>query len=147
MKKQPDRIYVGKNDRDDLYAPFFEQTFKGKTRKEQFFFAMAIGFKNGVKHPLKAKNMLFLSKDLNEEDNALLNAVAMFDKKTPDILANQVEVFKIAEEYAHAGIKLLIEKMKSVQFGTFEKQFELDISKIYEQYDLNSDGEKVNPVD
>lgn len=130
MAEIPDRLYIDKKD-VNLYKEC--EIFKDKSNREQLLFAMAIGFKNSVKHPLERKEGFVRTEYLKPEDFALLNAVAMYDAKTPEILANKEEVFKIAEEYAHAGIKLLYEKIKSLQYGSFYKQFEKELFEIYNE--------------
>ncbi|MDK2900710.1 hypothetical protein H0A61_02691 [Koleobacter methoxysyntrophicus] len=134
MSKMPDRINIDKKDRN-LYNELSKEIFEGKTRKEQFLFAMAFGFKNGVRRSLETKEGFFLIKDLQAEDYALLNAVAITTKGLI-ILSNKDEVFKIAEEYAHAGIKILVDEMKSSSFGTFNKKLEKDLFELYEEMGL-----------
>lgn len=137
MVIMPDRINVDKKDRE-LYKKLdgeeflkFKDSGGKRTRKEQFFFAMAIGFKNNIKRPLNTKEGFFLIKDLLPTDEALINAVAIHDYGSVEILATKGEVFKIAEEYAHAGIRLLIDKIESTEFGKFEKKIEQEIFEIY----------------
>ncbi|VVB86457.1 Uncharacterised protein [uncultured archaeon] len=140
MSNIPDRINVEKGERDNLYDKI--ELFKGKSRKEQFLFAMAIGFKNKVKRRLETTDGFFLIKDMRLEDEVLINAIAINDFNSVEVLSNKEDVFKIAEEYAHAGIKLLYDKMKSTQFGSFEKQFEKDIIDAYKELNLGEYGEK-----
>jgi len=137
MAIMPDRINIDKNDRE-LYnkldgEEFLRSNKSGgkRIRKEQFFFAMAIGFKNNMKRPLDIKEGFFLIKDLLPKDEALINAIAINDHNSVEILADIEELYKIAEEYAHAGIKLLVDKIGSIEFGKFEKIFE---QEIYEKY-------------
>ncbi|HEY8362751.1 MAG TPA: hypothetical protein VIK77_07680 [Tissierellaceae bacterium] len=140
----PDRINIDKNDRE-LYNKLSKEIFEGKTRKEQFLFAMAIGFKNGIMRPLKTKEGFFLIKDLRPEDEALLNAVAMF-VKGPEILSSKEEVFKIAEEYAHAGIKILIDEIEASSFGSFAKKFERDLFELFEKLGLGGEYDQKNSL-
>ena len=128
MPRMPDRINIDKNDRE-LYDKL-EEIFQGRTRKEQFLFAMAIGFKNDVRRPLKTKEGFFLIKDLRPEDDALINALGMYKKGT-EVLSNKEEVFRIAEEYAHAGIKILADEVKSSSFGSFTKKFEKELFELW----------------
>ena len=130
MPRIPDRINIDKNDRE-LYNKL-EEVFQGKTRKEQFLFAMAFGFKNDVRRPLKTKEGFFLIKDLRPEDEALLNALAMF-RSGPEILSNKEEAFRMAEEYAHAGVKILADEIKSSSFGSFAKKFEKELFELFEK--------------
>lgn len=145
MPEVPDRIYIDKKDRD-LYQKLNEEeitTFKDKggrrTRKEQFLFALSIGFKNGVKRKLETKEGFFLVKDLHPEDEALLNTIAVYDSNSVEILSNKGEVYKIVEEYAHAGIRLLCEKIKSTTHGSFDKHLEKELHDIYSKLKLDSE--------
>lgn len=139
-----DRLHIDVNDRK-LYEKIEEQEmFKGRTRKEQFLFAMALGVRNEVTIPLKTKEGFFLIKDLRPEDEALINAVVLWNEGSVDILSDKEKAYKIVEEYAHAGIKLLVDKIESVEFGSFWKQFEKELYEIYEKlsFDINKkDGE------
>jgi hypothetical protein len=140
MPEIPDRLYIDKKDRE-LYNKLDQEEmlrFKGggRTRKEQFFFALAFGFKNKIKYPLESKEGWFNTRDLQPEDETLLNAVAIYEAKSVDILSNKAEVYRIAEEYAHAGIKFLCNKIESTPFGTFEKQFEKELHDIYKNFNI-----------
>ncbi|MFA5867127.1 MAG: hypothetical protein WC891_04070 [Actinomycetota bacterium] len=132
MITSPDRLNIDKTDRRLYEQLDKEPVLLGKTRgrKDQFLLAMSIGYKSGMRLPIKSKEGFVLTKDLNAEDYALIFAVAASDSKNIDIIADDVEVVSIAEEYAHAGIKTLIEKLKEVGFGSFEKQFEKEIFNI-----------------
>lgn len=139
MPRMPDRINIDKNDRalyddelDTVDWLRFRDRGGERTRKEQFLFAMAIGFKNDVRRPLKTKEGFFLIKDLRPEDDALINALAMF-KEGPEVLSNKEEVFGIAEEYAHAGIKILADEIKSSSYGSFTKKFEKELFELFEK--------------
>jgi dnd system-associated protein 4 len=140
MSELPDRINIDKKDRE-LYNKLDQEEilrYKGgrRTRKEQFLFAMAYGFKNKIRRPLETKEGFFLIKDLNPEDETLLNAVAIYETGSVKVLSNRAEVFKIAEEYAHAGIMLLCNKIESSSFGSFEKQLEKELFEIYNMIKL-----------
>ncbi|MEM3485042.1 MAG: hypothetical protein QXI12_05425 [Candidatus Methanomethyliaceae archaeon] len=126
MTKVPDRLNIDKADRELYDHDAMSEIFEGKTRKEQFLFAMAMGFKNQVKRSLESKEGFFLAKDMNPGDEALIDAVAIHDSG-PDVLANREEVFRIAEEYAHAGIRLLYDRVTSSQPGSFYKRFEIEL--------------------
>ncbi len=135
MLEIPDRIYIDKKDRI-LYDKLDHEEilrFKGgnRTRKEQFLFSMAIGFKNNIDQPLKNKDGFVLIKNLQPEDEALLNSIAINKTNSVDILTDKSEVFKIAEEYAHAGIRLLFDKIESAPLGSFDKQLEKELHEIY----------------
>jgi len=142
MASVPDRLNIDPKDRE-LYEKISEEVplLQDKSRKEQFLFALAVGFSNRTRMPLKSRDGFFLSKDLKIEDEALINAVALHDADDVDILSDRGSIYRIVEEYAHAGIKLLGDKVASVEFGTFWKQFEKDMHEAYGSLELKKHGE------
>jgi hydroxypyruvate isomerase len=136
----PDRISFDKNDRN-LYDRLDSEEMlnhKYRTRKEQFMFAMAIGLMHEKRLSIKNRKGFFLAKDLQPEDIALLNAVAVFDQKSDEVLTVKRKVFHIAEEYAHAGIIILIEKLESSAYGTFEKHIEKEVIELFKKITFES---------
>ena len=142
MTSVPDRLNIDRKDRD-LYEKISKEVplFEDKNRKEQFLFAVAFGFSNRMHMPLKTREGFFLTKDLKMEDEALINAVALHDADDVDILSDKSSTYRIAEEYAHAGIKLLADKVASVEFGTFWKQFEKDMHEAHESLESKKNAE------
>ena len=128
----PDRLYVDKEDR--LYYKKAEDenviNFKNKNQKEQFLLAMAIGFESGQKHELKTRDGFFFSDLLGAEGRTMINALAINETGSADVLADERAVFDIAEQYASAGIRILAESIGKVQFGKFDKVFENDSLEI-----------------
>jgi len=133
MTSVPDRLNIDPKDRE-LYEKISEEVplFHDKNRKEQFLFAMAFGFSNSTRMPLKTRDGFFLRKDLKMEDETLINAVALHEADGVDILSDKSSIYRVAEEYAHAGIKLLTDKIASVEFGTFWKQFEKEMYQLHD---------------
>jgi|WetSurMetagenome_2_1015567.scaffolds.fasta_scaffold241602_2 dnd system-associated protein 4 len=137
MSLVPDRINIDKKDRELYEKLDSEELFKKsrRSRKEQFMFAMALGFKNGIHVPLESREGFFLYKDMSTSDEALFNTVAITDQNTVDILADKKEVFRIAEEYAHGGISLLIDDLNKKQLGTYDKKLEEYLMEIFGSLD------------
>ncbi len=135
MSEIPDRINIDKKDRDLYNKLDNEEMLKSKggtrTRKEQFITAMAIGFKNNVRRPLESKDGFVLNKDLRSEDMVLINSIAIHETESVEVLSDIRNVFKIAEEFAHGGIRLLVDKIDTISYGSFEKQFEKEICDLY----------------
>ena len=122
-----DRLFIDEKDRELYDRLQSTDIFKGKTRKEQFLFALGFAFRRAVKRPVSKREGFFLAKDMRPEDEALLNAVAVYDTKSLHVLPDKATVFKIAEEYAHAGIRVLVGEIESSQPGTFEKRLEKEL--------------------
>lgn len=138
----PDRFYIDKEDRQ--YYEKVEQeghlNFKDKSQKEQFLLAMAVGFENEQKRALGTKDGFFFSSYMGSNDRALVNAVAINERGAVDVLADEKEVFSIAEQYASAGIRLLCDAIKDTQFGTFDRHFEKELFDNFSQFCGTAEG-------
>lgn len=132
MTNIPDRLFVGKGD-IELYNQLQQEwILRGKSRKQQFMLAMAFGFKNQVSEGLDQQQEFFRREYLRTEDEALLYAVAIKTKDDLNIIRDIAGVYHIAQEYAHAGIRLLAGEIAGTGFGSFEKKYEKSLSRIYE---------------
>ena len=129
----PERIFIDKEDRSFYERVKKENTlnFQNKNQKDQFLLAVAIGFDNKQKRGIKIKDEFFYDFDLRPEDTALLNAVALYEGSTVDIIDDDKKVFNIAQQYASAGIRILCDTIDNVQFGEFDKHFEKDLANSY----------------
>jgi hypothetical protein len=131
--KVPDRLHVDKADRqlyDDMAR---ESVFKDQERKEQFLTAMAIGYKEGARRPLQdiESSGFFRTAYLLPQDLALINAVAVVQAGSVEILLDAESVFGIAEEFAHGGIQILHGLIMDTQFGSFAKRLEKMLFDVY----------------
>jgi len=141
-----DRLYIEKKDRE-LYDKLDEEemlkfNFKGgrRNRLEQFLFALAFGYKNEVCKSLSSREGFILLKDLPSEVDALLSAVAIAFSGSIEVLADHERLYKIGEEYACGGLKILIEKLEG-PLGTFEKELEKELVDLYNMLSIENDGE------
>ena len=105
----------------------------GEERKDQFILALAVGFKNKDKKSIRDRHILFKTKYFNNEDEALLNAIALYETGDVSILADKAQVYRIAEQYANAGINALIEIEKEHEHGNYLKQFEKNVIDNYNE--------------
>jgi hypothetical protein len=133
MSKVPDRLYINKNDRDLYNKLIEEKMFNGRSNKELFLFAMAIGVKNGVPIDTDFNEGFIRAEYLNPEDEALLNAVALWHKGNPEVLTDKSEVYRIAQKYAHGGLRLLVDWIENTQYGTYEKHLEKILLDKYDE--------------
>jgi len=133
MADIPDTLCIDKDDRELYERLESEALFEGTVRKDQFFMAMAYGFRNRIKRRLENRegSGLFRTSYLRPDDEALLSAVALSDSGSVDVLANRAEVFRIAEEYAHAGIRILIAELEAAEYGSYAKRVEKQLSDLY----------------
>jgi hypothetical protein len=129
----PDRLYIDKADRE-LYSDktLVAEIFAQRENKDRFLFAMCLGFKHDVRRPLHTRDGFILVQTLHPEDEALMDVVAVHETGSAEVLANRAEVFRIAEEYAHAGIRLLHGEATSGQPGSFFKRLELELFGLLE---------------
>ena len=134
----PDRLYIDKADRE-LYSDktLASEVFAQRENKDRFLFAMCLGFKHDVRRPLNTRDGFILAQTLHPEDEALMDAVALHETGSAEVLANRAEVFGIAEEYAHAGIRLLHGEATSGQPGSFFKRLELELFDLLETVDTD----------
>ncbi len=74
-----------------------------------------------------------MAKDMGPQDEALIDAVAIAKSNSVAVLSNRARVYQIAEEYAHAGIRLLHDQAISGP-GSFYKRFERDLFELLENH-------------
>lgn len=139
MTKVREKFYVAVEDLDKYKKLVEEGFFERRNKKDQFLMAMGFGLINDV--PIEFKRVqegeFFWKRDLGPDGEALINAVAICKKDDVDVLSNKEEVYTIAEQYAHGGIELLLNKYNSIQIGSFWKHFEKYIFDIYKQLNIN----------
>lgn len=135
MTKKPDRLNIDKKDRE-IYDNI--KWFSKKENKEKFLFAMAYGFINNIKHPLKSKEGYILDKYLRPEDEALIYSLVVKHTGSADVLLDLNKVYEIAEEYAHAGLKLLYDESTTKhEHGTFSIRLEKELHKIVKEQKID----------
>jgi hypothetical protein len=88
---------------------------------------MALGFINELRREIDNKEGIARIEYFSNSDLALIKAIALHTTNDVNILNDKKEVYKIAEEYAHAGIKILTDKIDASALGTFDKSFESEI--------------------
>ena len=93
-------------------------------RKQQFFVDLGLGYMFGEPTPLSKKDLMFLEKDMKEDEVALLWAITIKEKGSIEHVQGKEEVYKIAEEYANTGIKYLDKIEKESSFDNYLKNFE-----------------------
>lgn len=129
--KIPDRINIRKNDRENYKELQKQEPFKGKTNKEIFMMAMAIGFHvgNRIKFCKGEKEGWFLLKDLNDEEKSIIYGLAI-NEEGLNILLEMDKIYSITEEYANGGIKILKDKIFSGDPGSYIKKLETELVNI-----------------
>ena len=138
-----DRLFIDEDDKN-LYEVLKREfgSAERMSNKDAFLLAMAVGFKNGVKEKIKRKFGYVRNEYLKSEDRTLLDAIAVNTIEKIDVLMDDDEVFKIAEEYAHAGIRLLADEIKASSFGSFTKKFEKELFELLKEINKDSEYEE-----
>ena len=111
-----------------------ENLFKDFQNKDYFLLALAFGYANELRAPIekRASGGFFRAETMSPEDWMIIKSVAI-EEESEDILKEPEEVFNIVEEYAHGGIKLLVEQLKSISFGSTNKCLEKYVNDLYEE--------------
>jgi len=132
--KVSDRLFWAKGDKK-LYDELEEQEkfFKNKGRKEQFMFALAVGFHNGNRQPLNTYDGMFNSRDLTPMDISIIESIAVQTEGNVSVIEDEAKIYRVAEEYAHGGIKILNKEVKNVQFGSYPKKLEISLTELISQ--------------
>jgi len=138
MAKGPDRLNIDKTDRKIYDQLQDEGLFKSLSNREQFIFALSIGFKNDAATPLKTKDGFFFANDLQPKERVILNAIALSVNNNPEILTETDKIYEYAEQYAHGGILIIYQEINSMQYGSYEKGLEKALFEISEKYSLEN---------
>lgn len=131
MPRITDRLYIGKGDRELYDGSALDWLLHGKDKKEQFLLAMAFGLKSRERRVLEQREEFFFLKNLGPDDRAILDAVALQTEGALSVLEDEERVLSIAQEYAHAGIRLLADEMSTSSYGSFEKAFEKELLDVF----------------
>jgi len=134
MSGEPDRLYVEKSD-IKIYDRLKERDspFYKKENKEIFIMAMVLGFKEGGTKVLSKKEGYVRTEYLTPEEKALMNAIAIYNEGTLDVLLDKKKVYSIAEEYAAYGIRLLHDWVFGGEYGSFAKKLESELVQMFEE--------------
>lgn len=129
-------IYIEEKDKEDYDRIAETKPFKNLGLKEIFILALALGYKKGVRLPLKHKKDIIREEYLSDEDRSIINAIAIAETGNFEILEDKKEVYKIVEEYANTGFTILKKKATNVD-GSYMKELEADLrSELKRSKDL-----------
>lgn len=136
----PDRLSIEDKDRK-IYDPLKEvNLFEKQNNKNLFLLAMVWGFHQKQSKPLKKLFGFVRESYLRDSDESLINAIAVHKKNDLNVLLDKKEVYKIAEEYANAGIKLIDEMISESDEAEFIKRMEYVLLEKYEEMDIDENG-------
>ena len=74
--------------------------------KDVFMWAVALGVRAGERRPLDGSRQIFRWDQLSQDlDVPVLKAIAITDTENVEVLTQENQILRIAEEYANAGIR------------------------------------------
>lgn len=136
-EKDPDRLSIEKANRE-IYDKLKElDLFNKYDNKSLFLMSMVFGFNKRKQTPLKTTDGYVRESYLRENDESLIKAVAVYEKNDLNVLLNKKEVYKIAEEYANTGIKIIDQMISDSDEAEFIKQLEYLLLEKYEELDID----------
>jgi len=132
--KTIDRLFVDKRDLEDFKRLREKDSpFAKAENKDIFLAAMVIGFNEQCKMELKTKEGWMMKSYLDDQDLALIRAIAIAEEGDLNVLLDEPKVFSIAEQYAAGGIRLLKDRVFGVDFGSYAKRLESDLLRTFEK--------------
>ena len=133
----PDRLYIEEKDREECYDLLRKQkAFEDKENLDMFMTAMIIGYSNKSRLPIKKRENFILTKYLSEDQLYVIYAIAIDETGDLSILLDKKETYKIAEEYANSGVRMLKDMVMGEDPGSFVQKLEaiiFDSSKKIEK--------------
>ncbi|MDO9044560.1 MAG: hypothetical protein Q7U35_04555 [Methanobacteriaceae archaeon] len=132
----PDRLFIEKDDREIYDRLKKINLFRKYDNKNLFLMAMVFGFHKKQFYPINNPDGFVRLSYLRDNEESLINALAVYEINDLDILLNKKKVYLIAEEYANAGIKI-IDKMISDSDEEFIEQLEYLLLEKYEDMDID----------
>lgn len=124
-------LYIKETEKD-LYERLrnsSDSPLYGFSRKKIFMLAMSIGLVEGIYSTLEGskKETYVRAEYLDNQDKAIIDAVAIAHDGNLDVIRDQKKVFSIAEGYASGGIRSLIDRVFSGEYGSFIKRLESEL--------------------
>ena len=120
------------------HSPFRDALFK-----DIFLVAMVIGHRRGIRSPLKGPyHDLFRASVLSSNEEWLIKSIAIAEKGDLDVLLNDKEVLKIAEEYANSGILVLYDIIFGGAPGDPLKRIEAEAMEIIHTISRSEEDEQ-----
>jgi hypothetical protein len=129
---------------DKLKKGEYLPEFKGQEMVYLFAMAMAYGVYHKKRKPLKGFQRSVSRSFMEKEFGWLIKAVAIsVSEEGVDVIPDQANIYKIAEEYANGGIELIERQLKSFKPGEFENEMEMELNLFMEEcLSKKSDDEK-----
>jgi len=132
----PDRLYIEKNTRKIIKRIEDKNllNIKDATQKELFLWAMSLGYNAPLK--LESRDGLFLDKNLNTSDMALI--YTCYSANHPDVndFADKSKIYSYAEECANRGFRIINEYFESGSIETLDRRLLLELNDLYDKLNI-----------
>ena len=130
-------------EQDRLYADFNKKEFvrdlnkkgdylKFDNMKDLFIYAMALGAECPMALDGK-KEGIFLDKDLNSEDKALIYALTAPELENIEKIADKETVYDIAQNMANMGFAMIEQTIESSSIENINKKLLVSLDEKYEE--------------
>jgi hypothetical protein len=105
-----DRIYIMKDDRDAYKKIASRSAFRKASNSEIFMLSLALGLRGGEPKEFggKSRDGLVVLSSFPRKYDAIVKAIAI-SKEGVEVLGDPERTYTIAEEYANAGVEMLME--------------------------------------
>ncbi|QCJ47228.1 hypothetical protein [Haloprofundus sp. MHR1] len=124
------------SERRDMFEALQNSTdspFYGSENYDLFMFVLGYGYKNTVPETIKNKKGAFFGRGrLSDQQQAVIEAVAVAEERDVQVLRDQRMVYEIAEEYANAGIELLHGRVFGPDDEDPRQELALEVKRHYE---------------
>ena len=141
MGKKSNHLYI-----DEPLSNFFDnsrilnaESANGKRLgRDQFVFLAAYGYYLGLKYPFKKSTTLgkdlFVMSQLDDEQLAILYAIAISDTGDTQVILDDNKVGIIAMQYANAGLSNLKKHEEKSQLNKKLTSFRMLIKDVYNEF-------------
>ena|SRR3989338_2719932 len=106
--------------------------FSGKEYRDVFMLALSIGYARSKPLPLKKRNPNIPLRAFSTQEKWLMRALAISKEDSLEILFEPKKIYYLAEEYANAGIKLLVAEVFE-NLRSYDKVLEAELKKLIEK--------------
>ena len=139
MVRTNSRLYIDKDSRP-MYSFIRKKSSLTLINSQIFLIALSIGYYYGAKKPLTKKHA-FINYETAPIDLFSIIMLLAIDEYGEDIdkwINNPLDLFDLAEEYANAGIEILMKEVESHHDFELEEFLTPIIVKLYENVDFET---------
>ncbi len=134
---EQDRLYVDKEKIEFIRGINKTHDYlKFENQKDLFMYAMALGI-NCPSNFTSKKEGLFLEKDMNYEDMAILYSVALNEVQQIEELTDKEKVYTIVQNMANTGFSFIEKHIENNSFENLTMKLLLELDEKYEKMKQN----------